>query len=62
MKEKNVTNEQLAELINNLRGEIKDLKESENGKGVFYSIIKRGIEDINEKIGGLRIEISDLKK
>ena len=58
---KNVTNEQLAELINNLRGEIKDIKAHNSSNRIFNSIIKSSIEKLDEKIGGVRVELSDFR-
>ena len=58
---KNVTNEQLAELINNLRGQIKDIKAHNSSNRIFNSIIKSSIEKLDEKIGGVRVELSDFR-
>lgn len=62
MKEKNITNEQLAELINNLRGEISAIKKSDATRAVFYHRIESEIRSLKEEIGGFRVELRDLRQ
>lgn len=65
MKEKetkNITNEYLAELLNDLRGEVKIIKGYESSRRISSRMIEASIEKLEEKIGGLRIETSDMRK
>ena len=64
MKEKstkNITNEHLAELINNLRGEIKAVKETGDNRMTLYKRMELEIMNLKEEVGGFRIELRDLR-
>lgn len=58
---KNVTNEYLAELINNLRGEISTIRNSGDDRIILYKKIESEIGGLKEEVGGFRIELRDLR-
>ena len=58
---KNVTNEELAKLINNLRGEIVTIKKTGDDRILLYKRLESEITDLKEEVGGFRIELRDLR-